>query len=94
MPNWRARGSKSETSRVRAVFVAAGFVVLASSCPFPAHAVGDADHGEQLARRWCAACHIVAGDQARAKRKPPGGGHFAAAPGRLPHFSTLARLTI
>jgi mono/diheme cytochrome c family protein len=23
----------------------------------------DASHGEQLARRWCAACHIVADDQ-------------------------------
>jgi mono/diheme cytochrome c family protein len=71
MPNWRARGSKSETTRVRAVFVAAGFVVLASSCPFPAHAVGDADHGEQLARRWCAACHIVAGDQTRGMDNVP-----------------------
>ncbi len=23
----------------------------------------DTDHGEKLARRWCAACHIVANDQ-------------------------------
>jgi mono/diheme cytochrome c family protein len=27
-----------------------------------AHAA-DADHGERLAKRWCAACHIVAPDQ-------------------------------
>ncbi len=25
----------------------------------------DIDHGEKLARRWCAACHIVAVDQTR-----------------------------
>ncbi|MFZ0207303.1 MAG: c-type cytochrome [Roseiarcus sp.] len=65
MPSWRARGPKIETTQVRAVFAAASFVVMASSCPFPAHAAGDADHGEQLGRRWCAACHIVTGDQTR-----------------------------
>ena len=26
----------------------------------------DADDGEKLARRWCAACHLVASDQKQA----------------------------
>jgi mono/diheme cytochrome c family protein len=26
----------------------------------------DADHGAELAKRWCAACHLVAGDQKQA----------------------------
>ena len=26
----------------------------------------DVGHGEQLARRWCSACHLVASDQQRA----------------------------
>ena len=29
-------------------------------------AVADAGQGEQIARRWCAACHVVANDQKQA----------------------------
>lgn len=36
------------------------FAILA--LPLPA-AAADATNGEVLARRWCAACHIVAADQ-------------------------------
>ncbi|MGD0561603.1 MAG: cytochrome c [Roseiarcus sp.] len=39
------------------VLTAFGVVASASAA--------DADHGEKLARRWCAACHIVANDQTR-----------------------------
>ena len=39
----------------------AGSLLIASLVSV-AHAA-DADHGETLARRWCAACHIVAPDQ-------------------------------
>jgi len=31
----------------------------------------DIDHGEQLARRWCAACHVVADDQTRGADNVP-----------------------
>jgi mono/diheme cytochrome c family protein len=31
----------------------------------------DPDHGEQLARRWCASCHIVASDQREASSDAP-----------------------
>src|SRR5277367_5987347 len=81
MPSWRARGPKIETTQVRAVFAAASFVVMASSCPFPAHAAWDADHGEQLARRWCAACHIVTGEQTRGTGSVPTFSEIAHIPG-------------
>ena len=81
MSSWRARGPKIETTQVRAVFAAASFVVMASSCPFPAHAAGGVDHGGQLARRWCAACHIVAGDQTRGTDNVPTFAEIAHIPG-------------
>ncbi len=37
-------------------------IVAAASLGSIAHAA-DADHGELVAKRWCAACHIVAADQ-------------------------------
>ncbi len=45
----------------------AGFVLAAAT---PALAA-DADNGEKLARRWCAACHIVASDQMRGADNVP-----------------------
>ncbi len=39
----------------------------------------DVDHGERLARRWCAACHIVANDQTRGQDN-------------VPPFATIARM--
>ncbi len=36
----------------------------------PAQA-GDAAHGEIIARRWCAACHLVSSDQTSAKVDAP-----------------------
>lgn len=44
---------------IRAALFAALVVLLQLS---PALAA-DVDHGQQLARRWCAACHVVAPDQ-------------------------------
>jgi mono/diheme cytochrome c family protein len=31
----------------------------------------DADHGADLARRWCASCHVVSAEQARASADVP-----------------------
>jgi mono/diheme cytochrome c family protein len=39
----------------------------------------DLDHGQQLARRWCATCHVVASDQKQASAD-------------VPPFSTIARM--
>ena len=42
----------------------------------------DADHGADLAKRWCASCHVVAGNQAQASADVPS---FAAI-ARKPDF--------
>jgi len=39
----------------------------------------DAAHGEELARRWCASCHIVAPDQTRGADN-------------VPAFATIAKI--
>jgi mono/diheme cytochrome c family protein len=41
----------------------------------------DAQHGETLARRWCAACHIVASDQMRGADSVPTFASIAKRPG-------------
>ena len=41
----------------------------------------DAAHGEQLARRWCAACHIVSSDQTRGADNVPPFASIAKRPG-------------
>ena len=58
----------------------------AMALPFVAHAA-DAHHGEAIAKRWCAACHIVAADQARGSTQAP---PFSAV-AKTPHFDA-ARL--
>jgi len=41
----------------------------------------DVDHGETLAKRWCAACHIVAPDQSRGQDNVPPFATIAKIPG-------------
>jgi mono/diheme cytochrome c family protein len=41
----------------------------------------DVDHGETLARRWCAACHVVASDQTRGQDNVPPFASIAKIPG-------------
>jgi mono/diheme cytochrome c family protein len=42
----------------------------------------DADNGERLARRWCAACHVVAANQTTPASEAPPFAWIARAPGR------------
>jgi mono/diheme cytochrome c family protein len=51
---------------VLALAAAASMVPGTSPC-----VAADADHGADLARRWCAACHLVAGDQKQASADVP-----------------------
>jgi mono/diheme cytochrome c family protein len=46
-----------------------------------AAAPADAAHGGQLARRWCAACHIVSADQTHGADNAPAFGTVAKIPG-------------
>jgi mono/diheme cytochrome c family protein len=48
-----------------------------------AAALADPDDGEKLARRWCAACHVVAPDQPRGSTEAPPFATIA----RMPDFS-------
>lgn len=48
-------------------FLAAAALFLA---PWPGHAA-DAVHGLYLAKRWCAACHVVSADQNEANADAP-----------------------
>jgi len=52
-------------------FFALGFVIsLAIACG-QTHPAADAGKGETLAKRWCAACHVVASDQQRGTIQAP-----------------------
>jgi len=76
------------TNRVlrHACNVRAGMIPLALALALPPHAgrAADAAHGEELARRWCASCHIVAPDQTRGADSVPTFDSIARRPG----FST------
>jgi mono/diheme cytochrome c family protein len=58
---------------------AAVLLVAAGLCS-PAFAA-DAAQGEKLARRWCAACHVVTSDQAQGTDNVPTFGAIAKIPG-------------
>ena len=60
----------------RAAAAAAALAALAVAGD--AHAA-DAGHGETLAKRWCAACHIVAPDQSHGQDN-------------VPPFATIAKI--
>ena len=56
--------------------------VLLAALAAPAQAVSaDPDNGVMLARHWCAACHIVADDQARGTDNVPTFSAIANKPG-------------
>jgi mono/diheme cytochrome c family protein len=54
---------------------------LFAALPMAAAAPADADHGGQLAKRWCAACHIVSPDQTHGADNVPAFATIAKTPG-------------
>jgi len=56
----------------------AGSLAAALVLATPACYAADAEHGRDLAKRWCASCHLVSADQARASAD-------------VPPFATIAR---
>jgi mono/diheme cytochrome c family protein len=56
---------------LQALAVAPVFVVAAAGLGGSAVLAADADHGAALARRWCAACHLVDSDQKQASADVP-----------------------
>jgi mono/diheme cytochrome c family protein len=71
-------GENSQHKRGVAPWVLAGFVIAIIWTSIAAAAPAQPDHGEKLARHWCASCHIVANDE-------KGGSDTA------PPFATIAR---
>src|SRR6266702_8736334 len=61
-----------------AVATVAALAVLAGT------ASADPENGERLARRWCAACHVVASDQRQASADVPTFATIARAPDFTP----------
>ncbi|MGY8706393.1 cytochrome c [Bradyrhizobium sp. 18BD] len=58
-------------------------LVVAASLGTSSVLAADADHGADLAKRWCASCHVVANGQAQASADVPS---FASV-ARRPDFS-------
>jgi mono/diheme cytochrome c family protein len=63
-----------------AALAAFSFAVLSAN----AAAAADAYQGGVLAKRWCAACHVVAADQARGNTQAPPFSEIAKKPGLTP----------
>jgi mono/diheme cytochrome c family protein len=61
--------------------VAAAMAALAALTVTADAYAGDVDHGETLAKRWCAACHIVAPDQTHGQDNVPPFATIAKIPG-------------
>ena len=66
---------------LKLVRVMSAALICAAACSPDRAVPADPEHGEALARHWCAACHIVADDQARGTDNVPTFAAIAAKPG-------------
>jgi mono/diheme cytochrome c family protein len=55
----------------RQVLILLSAAALAGGISGSTAVAADADHGAELAKRWCAACHVVASDQKQASADVP-----------------------
>ena len=58
-----------------------GFIAVATIVGNPTAYAADIARGEELARRWCATCHVVAADQQQATSEAPPFATIARRPG-------------
>ena len=70
-------------STIRSCAATALIAVVAVAINCVPSTAADIGHGEQLARRWCSTCHLVAGDQRQTSADVPS---FSAV-ARTPNFS-------
>ena len=56
---------------MRAISTHACLLLLAMAGSGTQVAAADADHGADLARRWCASCHVVSSEQAQGSADVP-----------------------
>jgi mono/diheme cytochrome c family protein len=69
-------------SKKRSCAATALIAIVAFATSESPSTAADIDHGEQLARRWCSTCHVVANDQRQASADVP---TFSAI-ARMPNF--------
>ena len=70
---------------MRVVFRNIGAVIIATAGLSGSLAMAaDADHGAELAKRWCATCHLVDGDQKQASADVLSFAAIARKPGFTP----------
>jgi mono/diheme cytochrome c family protein len=81
MTNPRAYAPQLGACRLRRRAAVALVGALAAGSALASASAADADHGKTLARRWCAACHIVASDQTRGQDNVPPFATIAKIPG-------------
>ena len=74
----RRRASRKPANVTHRVFIGpvfglllAGFTCAAVFVAQAAARPADVKHGEAIAKRWCASCHLVAAEQARANTDVP-----------------------
>ena len=72
---------RCEAAARAGVLLALPFALLALIAADAAVAAGDAEQGKKLAKRWCAACHIVSPDQTRGADNVPAFAAIAKQPG-------------
>jgi mono/diheme cytochrome c family protein len=78
-PKARAPRRRASALRRRSAGLALGTLVACGALASAWSA--DPDHGEKLARRWCAGCHVVAPDQTRGQDNVPSLAMIAKIPG-------------
>ena len=78
-----AKVNKAGHVMIRSYAATALIAVVAVAVNCVPSVAADVGHGEQLARRWCSACHLVASDQQQASADVP---TFSAV-ARMPNFS-------
>jgi mono/diheme cytochrome c family protein len=72
-----SRGRSDSALALLTAFVLGVWVWVPSAVSLPADVV----HGEVLAKRWCASCHVVANDQKRGADNAPAFASIAKMPG-------------
>jgi mono/diheme cytochrome c family protein len=62
---------RSVFTQIRILVVAPVLAIAVAGLGVPVALAADADHGADLAKRWCAACHVVDRDQKQANADAP-----------------------
>ena len=69
---WRNCLTPKESIRMRAVLRSIHVLIVPGASLSGSLAVAaDASHGADLAKRWCAACHLTGGDQTQTSTEAP-----------------------